>query len=411
MYLMSKQTLSRSSATEIDPYLKSAKGDTLGYSQIFEQIRAKIPLAEVMIVTSLPRGSLQIAQPQRLPEQMVRGYAKELHSYDRVTWHAIEKGSAVRGQDSWDAGQFESSRYFTEFLSPNDFRYVAAAPLTAPVFDGYPGAIHLYRTAAQGAFSKEDLETLNDIASKLDVAIAQTRSTRRARPSVATEKLKHHPGSRTFIFDKQIRPVTAGADPKVLDERVRQQMLQIVRQRLDHVNGKATTADRVPLPDANGDLWVFRVITHRTYPALGDGPYVFFCQQPGITDWSALRPSDFQADNELSRLVPAIKFMETEFHRGPTLGEIAKQVHLSPFHFHRRFTELLGITPKHFLLDCQIDQAKQQLLSREKDLAEIATECGFAHQSHFTSRFKQATGLTPTRWRRFALEAMKASQN
>ena len=103
--------------------------------------------------------------------------------------------------------------------------------------------------------------------------------------------------------------------------------------------------------------------------------------------------------------------METEFHRGPTLGEIAKQVHLSPFHFHRRFTELLGITPKHFLLDCQIDLAKKQLLARDTDLAEIAKACGFAHQSHFTSRFKQATGLTPTRWRRFALESMKASTN
>jgi AraC family transcriptional regulator len=31
---------------------------------------------------------------------------------------------------------------------------------------------------------------------------------------------------------------------------------------------------------------------------------------------------------------------------------------------------------------------------------DIASSCGFAHQSHFTSRFKQATGLTPTRWRK-----------
>jgi AraC family transcriptional regulator len=41
-------------------------------------------------------------------------------------------------------------------------------------------------------------------------------------------------------------------------------------------------------------------------------------------------------------------------------------------------------------------------------LSEIAKECGFAHQSHFTSRFKQATGLTPTRWRRLAADLEKA---
>jgi AraC family transcriptional regulator len=85
-------------------------------------------------------------------------------------------------------------------------------------------------------------------------------------------------------------------------------------------------------------------------------------------------------------------------------------VHLSPFHFHRRFAELLGLTPKHFLLECQIYEAKMQLLSKKKDLAQIATDCGFAHQSHFTSRFKQATGLTPTRWRRAAIDAQRQQE-
>jgi AraC-like DNA-binding protein len=408
---MSKQTLSRSPVVEIDPS-KTAKGETLGYATIFDQIRTQIPAAEVLIVTTLPRGSLQIAQPQRLAEQIVRGYGKELHAFDRLTWRAIEKGGPVRAADAWETGQLDSSRYFVEFMQANGFRFAAAAPLAAPVFEGYPGALHLYRTADQGTFSREDLDKLQQAAAKLDAAIASTRASRKARPTVDTEKLKRRAGSRTFIFDKSLQPVRAGADPKVLDDRVRQQMIQIARQKFDHLNGKATVGDRVPLPDSNGDLWLFRVVTHRQYPALGEGPFVFFCQQPAINDWSALRPADFQADNELARLVPAIKFMETEFHRGPTLGEIAKQVHLSPFHFHRRFTELLGITPKHFLLDCQIDQAKKQLLARDLDLAEIATQCGFAHQSHFTSRFKQATGLTPTRWRRFALETMKgASQN
>jgi AraC family transcriptional regulator len=103
--------------------------------------------------------------------------------------------------------------------------------------------------------------------------------------------------------------------------------------------------------------------------------------------------------------------MQDHFSKGPTLVSISKTVHLSPFHFHRRFTELLGITPKHFLLDCQIEEAKRMLVAREKGLAEIATACGFAHQSHFTSRFKQATGLTPTRWRRLASEAQQISSN
>ena len=73
--------------------------------------------------------------------------------------------------------------------------------------------------------------------------------------------------------------------------------------------------------------------------------------------------------------------------------------------------ELLGLTPKQFLLECQINQAKHDLLARDKELAQIAKDCGFAHQSHFTSRFKQATGLTPTRWRRMAQQRREASTN
>jgi AraC family transcriptional regulator len=60
------------------------------------------------------------------------------------------------------------------------------------------------------------------------------------------------------------------------------------------------------------------------------------------------------------------------------------------------------------MLECQIHAAKTHLLSRTKDLADIAKDCGFAHQSHFTSRFKQATGLTPTRWRRMMLDRERA---
>ena len=164
------------------------------------------------------------------------------------------------------------ARPFEPAFESNNLRFAAAAPLAAPVFEGYPGAIHLYRSADQGAFSREELDALNELAAKLDAAIAQTRASRKARPTVETEKLKRRAGSRTFIFDKQLQPVRAGADPKVLDDRIRQQMLQIVRQRLEHLNGKATVGDRVPLPDSNGDLWNFRVVTHRQYPALGDGP-------------------------------------------------------------------------------------------------------------------------------------------
>jgi AraC-like DNA-binding protein len=188
-------------------------------------------------------------------------------------------------------------------------------------------------------------------------------------------------------------------------------MVEQSKRRIHQLNGDSSTADRVLLPDSHGDGWPFRVVTFKRYPAFGDGPFSFFCLLPDCCEWGVVRAADFQGDAELARLIPAMRFMQQEFSRGPTLVEIAKTVHLSPFHFHRRFTELLGLTPKQFLLDCQIHLAKSELLAAERELVQIAKDCGFAHQSHFTSRFKQATGLTPTRWRRMARERGQASDN
>ena len=188
------------------------------------------------------------------------------------------------------------------------------------------------------------------------------------------------------------------------DQRLRDALADEARARLSKLNGDLFTGDRVQLADSRGDLWVFRAVTYSRYPAFGDGPFVVFSLQPTCAEWAVVRPNDLQADQEIARLIPALRFMSQEFNRGPGLGEIARTVHLSPFHFHRRFAELLGLTPKHYLLECQINQAKVELLAKKKELAQIATDCGFAHQSHFTSRFKQATGLTPTRWRRLAGE-------
>jgi len=128
--------------------------------------------------------------------------------------------------------------------------------------------------------------------------------------------------------------------------------------------------------------------------------------QPEPDAWAKIRPSDFAADEELSRLIPALQYMRQNFAGESSLDDVAKTVHLSPFHFHRRFAALLGVSPKHYMFDCQIAEAKRLLVEQEKDLREVAELCGFAHQSHFTSRFKQATGLTPTAWRRIALGAM-----
>jgi AraC-like DNA-binding protein len=397
--------MTKSFTAEISNLIKSAKGESLPYRQIFDAIEKAIPSTQVLMTSTLPRGGTQIVQPSNCPEIIIKGYNRDLHVEDRLTWRAILSGKPVRGVNAWGSGEYESSRYVQELLEPAGLRFAAAAPLQGPVLSGYPGAIHLYRKLGDQPFSDSELEQLADLAAQLDEGIEAVRQQR--HPSEAEETPWSHYGAvRQLAFDskgKQHLPVTGQA----LDQRLMQQMLQHAQHRLAHLNDQEIPADRLQLPDSRGDLWIFRAATFNEYPSLGEGPLVFFCLQPEAWEWDAVRVSDVQADPEMSRLIPAVKFMHDEFGRSPTLDEIAAKAHLSPFHFHRRFTDLLGQTPKHFLLACQIHRAKELLVERKKELAEIAKECGFAHQSHFTSRFKQATGLTPTRWRRLAADLAK----
>jgi AraC-like DNA-binding protein len=384
----------------------SPRRETTGYDRLCDEVSRKLSCTAV-VTTSLPRGGLQIAEPQGVSESLVKNYTREFQSYDRAAWRTIVSPKAVRGTDLWPAAEYNTDRFITEFLRPHGFEYVAAAPLESPLLPGYPGVLEVFRTADQGDFTADDLQQLADMARDADAAVAQQRSTRITGRGIPAGVARQSVPYRQFILNEQLQTQFDRKHVSVLDDRLRQQMFDHARHQFQ--NAKDSTNDRVALPDSNGDLWIFRVIIHRSFPALGNGPFAFFFLQPECDEWSALRSSDFLADAELSRLIPALRFMETEFNKGPTLNQIAKIVHLSPFHFHRRFTELLGITPKHFLLSCQIDQAKRMLVAGDRELADIAKECGFAHQSHFTSRFKQATGLTPTRWRRLAREKGRAA--
>ena len=383
---------------EVSAAAKPARVETMPFKQGMEVLAKAFPSAQSLVITTMPRGGLQIAQPARVPESLLRAYARQFHLEDKLTWQAITSGKAVKALDLLN----EDHPFITDYLRSSGLSYAAAAPLRSPVIEGYDGAIHVYRPAEDGPFNAEDLRKLSAAAEEINEIVEKARETRKGTGDDRQFALTPRPSARLFAFDRHGRPQLNADEYVKFDARLREEIENQVKVRIGRLDGQLMTSDRVQLADSRGDLWTFRVVVYSSYPGLADEQIVLFAMQPSCSEWATVRPADLQADAEISRLIPALKFMRQEFHRGPTLGEIAKQVHLSPFHFHRRFAELLGLTPKHYLLECQITEAKAQLLSGKKELAQIAADCGFAHQSHFTSRFKQATGLTPTRWRRLA---------
>ena len=82
-----------------------------------------------------------------------------------------------------------------------------------------------------------------------------------------------------------------------------------------------------------------------------------------------------------------------------TIENLASETCLSRKQFERKFSELIGITPKQYLKTIRL-QYSLYLKSRNDKLniTDIAYEVGYYDQAHFINEFKLQTGFTPKQY-------------
>lgn len=95
------------------------------------------------------------------------------------------------------------------------------------------------------------------------------------------------------------------------------------------------------------------------------------------------------------RIAEAIEYIQANFKRQPSLEEIAEQVHLSPFHFQRMFSDWAGVSPKKFMQYLSVEYAKQFLKGKEATLFEAAQETGLSGTGRLHDLFVKIEGMTP----------------
>jgi AraC family transcriptional regulator, regulatory protein of adaptative response / methylated-DNA-[protein]-cysteine methyltransferase len=97
---------------------------------------------------------------------------------------------------------------------------------------------------------------------------------------------------------------------------------------------------------------------------------------------------------DYERIEKAIIYLRDHFKEQPDLDEIAKQIHLSPFHFQRLFKEWAGVSPKKFLQYVSVEYAKD-LLKQKHSLSEVSYETGLSGTSRLHDLFVGIEGMTP----------------
>lgn len=96
-------------------------------------------------------------------------------------------------------------------------------------------------------------------------------------------------------------------------------------------------------------------------------------------------------------ILPAVKYIEKNYQKTDlTNSELAAKCNISEVYFRRMFNKYYKMTPKQFITEIRINNAKQLLSEGALKINAVAEKCGFSNQYHFCRVFKQKTGLTPT---------------
>jgi transcriptional regulator GlxA family with amidase domain len=94
--------------------------------------------------------------------------------------------------------------------------------------------------------------------------------------------------------------------------------------------------------------------------------------------------------------------LDSEADLGVAIHGAAADCKLSRSHFSRAFKVSTGLSPTHWRMEQRVRRAQALLEYPERSLVDIAAECGFADQSHFTNVFSRFRRQSPGAWRRDA---------
>ncbi len=81
------------------------------------------------------------------------------------------------------------------------------------------------------------------------------------------------------------------------------------------------------------------------------------------------------------------------------VAALARQAHVSPAHFSRRFKEAYGESPHQYVLSRRVERAQELLRNTKLSVTEICLEVGFQSLGSFSAAFHRIAGATPTAYR------------
>ncbi|MBD9665764.1 AraC-like DNA-binding protein [Variovorax paradoxus] len=117
------------------------------------------------------------------------------------------------------------------------------------------------------------------------------------------------------------------------------------------------------------------------------------------------------AARDRRRAVDAAMWIDANSQDDIGLETAASEAGLSPFHFLRLFSQVLGVTPHQYLVRSRLRHAARLLVDDDRPVTDVAFEVGFADLSNFVRTFHRAAGVSPRGFRQAAKGDRKIFQD
>ncbi|MEK3782792.1 AraC family transcriptional regulator [Paenibacillus sp. FSL R5-0810] len=108
----------------------------------------------------------------------------------------------------------------------------------------------------------------------------------------------------------------------------------------------------------------------------------------------------YQTRRKNDRVEHILNWIEANYMVPFRLDDMAKSLHLSPYHLSHLFKEATGISITEYIAARRIHQSIQLLATTKKPISLIAEEIGLTNSSYFCKLFKSHMGITPHQYRK-----------
>ena len=102
----------------------------------------------------------------------------------------------------------------------------------------------------------------------------------------------------------------------------------------------------------------------------------------------------------MDALKEPVDYVRKNYMQNICLKELAEITHLSISALERRFKKFLGKTPKQFINEVRLENARRLLIETNIAIATIANDTGFADHSYFSRQFQKLFDQSPSVFRK-----------